>query len=125
MLWVTDIFKVVHLRLPFPVWVFTVLAILVWWLITWGIAKLLMNNRVRSGKVIYSAQMVIFLVGAIFIFNVTLVPVVLIAFHGMAFHALWICGVAAILYFIRVKQPKQRQISVDVLGTGADDDIFR
>ncbi len=125
-MFVTNLFKMFHIRLPFPVWIFTILAILLWWLITRGIAKLLRNSRVRSGKVIYSAQMVIFLVGAIFIFNVTLVPVVLIAFHGMAFHALWICGLSAILYFFRVKkdQPQKQRYKRRDLGID-EPDIFR
>ena len=89
-----------HVSLPFPVWVFTLAAIVFWWLITWGIAKLLLYFRVRAGRVIYSAQMVTFLVGAIFVFNITLVPIVLIAFHGMAFYTLCICGIAALLYFL-------------------------
>lgn len=97
-----NLFKWFSVMLPFPVWVLTILLILLWWGITWGIAKLCINGRVRSGKVIFSTQMVIFWVGAIFIFNVTLVPIVLIAFHGMALFALWICGITAILYFIRV-----------------------
>lgn len=99
---VSNLFKLFYLMLPFPVWVLTLILILVWWLITWGIAKLLINQRVRRPKVIYSAQMVLFLAGAIFVFNVTMVPVVLIAFHGMALWALWICSIAAVFYFLRV-----------------------
>ncbi|MBD3217024.1 MAG: hypothetical protein GF310_02020 [candidate division Zixibacteria bacterium] len=99
-----NLFKFFHIRLPFPVWILTVVLILLWWLITRGLANLVIRARIRTGKVIESAQMVIFLVGAILIFNITLVPIVLIAFHGMAFYALWICGLSAILYFVRVKK---------------------
>lgn len=107
---VVNLFKLFYLTLPFPVWVLTLILILVWWLLTWGIAKLLIKQRVRPPKVIYSAQMVLFLAGAIFVFNVTMVPVVLIAFHGMALYALWICSIAAILYFFRVGGKDQESL---------------
>ena len=97
-----DLFKWCNLVLPFPVWVLTLILIGLWWLIVWGLARLLIAQRVRPAAVIFSAQMVFFFVGAIFIFNVTMVPVVLIAFHGMAFHTLWLCAAAAILYVIKV-----------------------
>lgn len=97
-----NLFKWIQVLVPFPVWVLTLVVIAVWWLITWGIGRWLISSRVRPGKVIASAQMVVFLAGALFIFNTTLVPIVLVAFNGVAFLALCICGVTALIYFLQV-----------------------
>ncbi len=105
---VLNLFKMLNIKLPFPIWVFTVLAIVFWWFFTRGLASLLIKSRVRTASVIHQTQMVVFLVGAIFVFNTTLVPIVLVSFNGMAFHALWICGVSAILYFLRVDKKPER-----------------
>lgn len=113
---VVNLFKLFYLMLPFPVWVLTLILILVWWLLTWGIAKLLIKQGVRRPKVIYSAQMVLFLAGAIFVFNITMVPVVLIAFHGMALWALWICSIAAVFYFFRVSGKDQEHLKSSSRG---------
>jgi hypothetical protein len=97
-----NLFKWLNVLVPFPIWVLTLLLIVVWWAITWGIARFLLSRRARPGRVIFSAQMVVFLVGALFIFNTTLVPIVLIAFNGIAFFTLCICGVTALMYFLQV-----------------------
>lgn len=85
-----------------PLWSIGVLFIILWWLLLWGIRVLLINNRVRPSIVVIQTQWVLSLIGSIFIFNLFFVPVVLIAFRGMALFTLFSCTVAAILYFIRV-----------------------
>ena len=123
-----NLFKWLQIALPVPVWVLTFAAILLWWFITWGLAKILLNLRVRSGRVIYNTQMVLFLVGAILIFNLTLVPIVLVALNGMAFYALGLCGFFAVVYLIKVNERQTATFGASSSGQAAylkNDDPFK
>jgi hypothetical protein len=120
-----DVFKWIHFYSPLPAWVVTIIAILLWWLLSWIIMKMAMSWEIRPARVVILAQRVIFLAGAIFIFNITLVPVVLIAFHGMALYTLLICALAAFLYFLRVNDKEKPGVDVGHPTSPKNDDIFR
>jgi hypothetical protein len=124
---VINIFKWFHVYTPIPVWIVTIIAILFWWLFSWFMMKMVMSWKIRPARVVILAQRVIFLAGAIFIFNTTLVPVVLIAFRGMAFYTLLICAFAALLYFLRVSDKEESDMGVgrSYPTSPKNDDIFR
>jgi hypothetical protein len=122
---IMDVFKWFHFYSPLPAWMLTIVAILLWWLLSWIIMKMVMSWRVRPARVVILAQRVIFLAGAIFIFNITLVPVVLIAFHGMALYTLLICALAAFLYFLRVNDQEKPRVDAGHSTSPKNDDIFR
>jgi hypothetical protein len=88
-------------------WVTVVGIVSVWYVLLWGVGKLLIRHRIRPARVIILTRSALFLGGAIFVFNLAFVPVVLIAFHGVAAMCLGICMFAALLYLIRVNdQPR-------------------
>jgi hypothetical protein len=124
---IMDIFKWFHVYTPLPAWVFTIVAILLWWLISWSVMRFVLSWKIRPARVVILAQRVIFLAGAIFIFNTTLVPVVLIAFHGMALYTLLICAFAALLYFLRVSDKEESDMGVgrNYPTSPKNDDIFK
>jgi len=124
---VINIFKWFHVYTPIPVWVLTIIAILFWWLLSWIVMKMVLSWKMRPARVVILAQRVVFLAGAIFIFNTTLVPVVLIAFHGMALYTLLICALAAFLYFLRVSDKEESDIGIgrSYPTSPKSDDIFR
>ncbi len=88
--------------------------------------KIVLGLKIRPARVVILTQRVIFLAGAIFIFNITLVPVVLLAFHNMALYALLICIFAALLYFLRVNDKKEAEKGTynNFSSKSSDDDIF-
>ena len=81
-------------------WLTLVALVSGWWVVLWGLGKVL--HGVRPVRVVILARLVIFFVGAPFVFNLAFVPVVLIALHGVAVLCLGVCMLAALLYLIRV-----------------------
>jgi len=84
-----------------PLWSLFIIFMLLWWLLLWGIKRFLIRHRRiirRSPTVITEAHSVLLLAGSLFFFNLFVVPVVLVAFNGMAFYTLIICMTAAVLY---------------------------
>ena len=124
---VIHLFKWFHGYPILPGWALALIAILLWWVLLWILMKLVLSLKIRPARVVILAQSVIFLTGALLIFNIALVPVVLIAFHGMALYTLGICAFAALLYFIRVTDQESKK----EMRTGyppkypKDEDIFR
>ncbi|WP_124330183.1 hypothetical protein [Desulfonema ishimotonii] len=96
----------------FPVWALALMLILLWWVILWGIGAFLKSTRVRSGRVIEQTRFVIWLTGTIFIYNLLMVPAVLVAFHGMAFWMLCFCFISAIVYFLKIDDKDVREQSL-------------
>ena len=85
-----------------PMWAIAIIAILLWWLLLWGFGRLLSNSKVRPERVIIQTRLILSWAGSLFLFNLLLVPVVLIAFHRIAWFILGACSFTAILYFIKV-----------------------
>jgi len=85
-----------------PAWISAIVLILLWWGILGGLRKIMIHQRIRPARVVVLSQCTLSLAGTVFIFNILFVPVVLIAFHGMALFSLIICTVTAVLYLIRV-----------------------
>jgi len=85
-----------------PAWISAIVLILLWWGILGGLRKFMIHQRIRPARVVVLSQCTLSLAGTVFIFNILFVPVVLIAFHGMALFSLIICTVTVVLYLIRV-----------------------
>lgn len=86
------------------IWLWTAVAgaMALWWVVLWSLTKLLRLESLRPPRVVAEARLALFLVGVIFVFNLALVPVVLVAFHGVAGICLLTCAAAAVVYLIRV-----------------------
>jgi hypothetical protein len=95
-------------------WVAVVTAVGLWWLLLWGVGRFLIQQNVRPGRVVILARLIFFLSGLIFIFNLAFIPVVLVAFHGVATVCLGLCMLAALLYLLRVDD---RPKAFDSLGS--------
>ncbi len=85
-----------------PAWSSALVLILLWWGILAGLRKFMIRQRIRPARVVILTQGVLSLAGTVFVFNILFVPVVLIAFHGMALFSIMICTTTAVLYLIRV-----------------------
>ena len=84
------------------VWGGLMLAILLWGLFLWGSAVMLIRSRIRPVRVVIQTRTVLFLTGVIFIFDLAVVPVVLVTFNGAALFCLGICACVALLYLLCV-----------------------
>lgn len=87
---------------PASAWGALTAALVLWWLLLWALFKVAGVTRARPVRVAAQARMALFLAGAIFLFNVAIVPVVLVAFHGVAGGCLLACAVATVVYLIQV-----------------------
>lgn len=85
-------------------WVYAILLalILLWWFLLRGVAALLRLRQRRPVRVVILTHWALFLVGGIFLFNLMLVPVVLVAFHGVAMICLLTCAFVAVVYLTQV-----------------------
>ncbi len=77
--------------------------LVLWWIVLRGLAVLLRLRERRPARVVIFTHWALFLVGGIFLFNVMLVPVVLVAFHGVAVICLLICAGVAVVYLSKVE----------------------
>ena len=85
-----------------PGWLLGSLIIFVWWLLVWLIVGFLVRRRIRPARVIILSFTVIFLAGAIFIFNLIMAPVILLLLYPLALFCLSACFITAIIYLIKV-----------------------
>ena len=104
---ILDLFNWLHKGGQLITWIITITSIALWWFLLWLIRRFLINKKIRPIRVIALAYRAFMLIVAIFIFNVAIVPVVLVSFHGMALITLVICGVTSFVYLIRVKDEEQ------------------
>lgn len=107
-------------------WGILLVAITLWWLLLRGIFRLLRLESMRPGRVVALGRLTLFLAGAIFMFDVALVPVVLVAFHGIAGLCLAICTAGAIVFMVRVNDQDPETVAVDrkVTSTARRNDSF-
>ncbi len=85
-----------------PGWLLGFLIIFIWWLLVWLIAGFLVKRRIRPARVVILSFTVIFLAGAIFIFNLVMAPVILLLLYPLALFCLGACFITAIVYLIKV-----------------------
>lgn len=85
-----------------PGWLVGLLIIFFWWLLLWLIARFMIKRRIRPTRVIILSFTVIFLVGAIFTFNLVMAPIILFLFYPLVLFCLIVCFITAIAYLVKV-----------------------
>jgi Ca2+/Na+ antiporter len=81
--------------------------ILLWGLCLQGVANVMSRNRIRPMRVIVQTRSILFMIGVIFLFDLAVVPVVLVYLNWAVPLCLGICIGIALLYFVCVNDQDQ------------------
>lgn len=98
---ISTLFRMLTAGESYESFILLAIGILLWWFLVRYSSSLLMRRKDRPARVIKEAEVAIFLAGALFLFNLVLVPLVLVALGGLAPLILVVCVVVTICYLIK------------------------